>query len=89
MSPSLQAVLPGASVPGYSSVRQIRVWGATGVSEPSLNWARETLNKKERQLKKKNKKDRKEKKELERTRKNQKIKIEIEVDGHHGAQELD
>ena len=33
MSPRLQVVLPDVSIPRYSSVRQIRVWGATGVSE--------------------------------------------------------
>ena len=48
MSPRLQEVLPGVFVPGYSSVREVRVWGATGVSEPSLVWASESLNKKER-----------------------------------------
>ena len=48
MSPRLQAVLLGVSVLGYNSVRDGRVWGTTGVSEPSLVWASESLNKKER-----------------------------------------
>ena len=50
MSPRLQVMLSGVSVPGYSSVRQIWVQGVSGVSEPSLIWAGESLNKKERQL---------------------------------------
>ena len=36
MSPRLQAVLSDMSVLEYSSVRDVRVWGVTGVSEPSL-----------------------------------------------------
>ena len=55
MSPRLQVVLPSVSVPEYSSVKDVRVWGAIGVSEPSLVWASESLNKKERQLRKKKK----------------------------------
>ena len=68
MSPRRQAVLPDVSVPEYSSVREIRVWGAIGVSEPSLVWASESLNKKERQLRKIEKIERKER-NLERIRK--------------------
>ena len=68
MSPRLQAVLPGVSIPGYSSVREVWVRGATGVSEPSLVWADESLNKKERQPRKIEKIERKER-NLERIRK--------------------
>ena len=68
MSLWLQAVFPGVSVPGYSSVREIRVWGAIGVSEASLVWASESLNKKERQPRKIEKIERKER-NLERIKK--------------------
>ena len=61
-------MLPGVSAPKDSSVRDVQVWGSTGVSEPSFNWASESLNK-ERKTTKKDRKDRKKRKKLRKKQK--------------------